>query len=56
MFAPNLAAEFLDCLLQLKGISMNRYFKVANGMAAGQIANGVACEKQDRARFAGNLA
>jgi hypothetical protein len=35
---------------------MNRYFKVADGMAAGEIANGIAGEKEDGSSFAGDVA
>ena len=35
---------------------MDRYFKIANGMAAGQVADRVAGEKQNDSGLAGHLA
>jgi len=35
---------------------MNRHFKIADGVAAGQVAHCVSDEKQDCAGFAGSLA
>jgi hypothetical protein len=42
--------------LKLEGISMNCNFKIAHGVAASQIADRVAGEKQDHLRLAGSLA
>ena len=47
-----LAAQFLQWFLELKGISMNRYFKFADRMAAGEIADGVSGQKKNGAGIA----
>ena len=55
IFAPQLGVEFFQWFLELKGISVHRYFKFANGMATGEVANGVPGQKQDGAGVARHL-
>ncbi len=55
IFAPYLAAMLLDCFLKLKRISMNRNFKIPDGMTAGEVAHRIAGEKKDHLGVAGNI-
>src|SRR5208282_6144944 len=56
VLTPHAATNFLDYFLEFKRISMNRNFKIANSMAAGQIPNCVAGQEENHANFAGCLA
>jgi hypothetical protein len=56
VFSPNDAAEFLDYFLELKGISMHRYFKFPHSMAAGQVTNGIAGQEKDHSGFMSRFA
>jgi hypothetical protein len=56
VLSPDLYAGFLQIFLQFKGISMNRYFHVPDGMAAGQVAHRVSHQKEDDLRLAGGFA
>ena len=55
MVAPELSAGFLQKFLKLKGISLNRKIKVADGKAAGEVANGAASEEDSHSRIAGGV-
>src|SRR5260370_10810639 len=56
ILTPNLDRDFLQGFLEGKGISVNSHLDVADGVTAGEIANGVTGEKQDHFCFAGCLA
>ncbi len=56
VFSPDLAAEFLQWFLELKGVSVDRNLKFANRMAAGEVADGVSGQKEDSAGIAGDSA
>ena len=55
VFSPHLSAEFLQWFLELKGVSMDRNLKLANGMAAGEVADGVSGQEEDECRHRGRL-
>ncbi len=52
VLAPDFAAEFLQWFLELKGVSVDRDFELADGMAAGEVANGVSGKKKNGPGFA----
>src|ERR1035438_5874963 len=56
VLAPDNAAKYLDCFPQIKRISMNRNFKTADSLAAGQFTDSVACQKENGSSFASCLA
>jgi hypothetical protein len=55
ILAPNLTSDLLDYFLELEGISMNGYFKFADSVATGEVADGVPGQEKDHFRFAGGL-
>jgi hypothetical protein len=56
IFAPELASKLLQWFLELKGVSMDRDFELANRVAAGEVANGVSGEEKDDTGLACHVA
>ena len=55
VLTPHLGARFLNDFLELKGVSMDGNFKFPDGMATGQIADGIAGQKQNHSRIARSI-
>src|ERR1700675_2236388 len=56
VFAPGFAPELFDGLFQLERIALDGDFDVANGMAAGKVADGVPGKKKEDPSLAGHFA
>jgi hypothetical protein len=56
VFPPDFSANFLYCFLQLESIAMHRNLKIANGVAAGQVAHRIAGQEKDSSSISGYLA
>src|SRR6202012_1399065 len=54
--SDDFAAGFLQIFLEPKGVHLNCYVKVADGDAAGEIANGTAEEEDCKSMSAGDIA
>jgi hypothetical protein len=56
VFAPRFGAKLLDSFFQLQGVGLDGNFDVADGVAAGQIPDGISGEKKERPRLPGHFA